>query len=189
LDDLHELARLHPASLAVLATRAGPHALATGDLTAIKTYAAGSEGSERVDSLGVAVDVSGSMAGQEIVFASGAAIALFTVFKPRKRRFAFFTSEVHEVADARDFLRLLLTIRPGGGTNIARAVGHACRLWNDIEKVVVISDGRDHPPRDACAKVSYVIVTEDGWSNFGWSGVKGAWLVAQKGDRLVVHIH
>jgi len=189
ISDVHELARLHPLSYLLLATDMGAKQLATGELLSLKTYAVGSKGVEKPNSLGVVVDASGSMAGEEIVLAAGIAIALFTLLKPKRKRLAFFTTEVHEVVDTRSFIDMLLTIRPGGGTNISRAVSHTCQLWKDVERVVVISDGRDHPPRDACAKVSYVVVTEDGWNGFGWFGVKNAWLVAQKGDRLVVQIH
>jgi len=183
----YELARLHPASRIMLGTELGIRMLATGELQSVKTYAIGSKGVEKPKSLGVVVDVSGSMSGDEIVYAAGIAIALFAMFRPQKRRLALFTSEVHEIPDAQSLLQTLLTVRAGGGTNISRAVDHVCRHWKDVDKIVLISDGRDSPPKSDCG-VSYVIVTEDGWKNYGWKDVKSAWLISHDGGKVKVVI-
>jgi len=186
--DVDELAKLHPLSYLLLTTDAGIRMLASEELISLKTYAIGSRGRERPRSLGVVLDVSGSMAGSEIVYGAGIALALFTIFKPLKRRLALFSSEVHEVADARSFIEVLLTVRPGGGTNIARAVEHTCRHWSDVEKITIISDGRDRPPQQQNCDVSYVIVTQDGWEQYGWRSIPTAWLVALRDGKLVVEI-
>jgi len=187
--DVDELAKLHPLSYLLLTTDAGIRMLASEELTSLKTYAIGSRGRERPSSLGIVLDVSGSMAGTEIVYAAGIAIALFTIFKPQKKRLALFSSEIHEVPDARSLIEVLLTVRPGGGTNIARAVEHVCRHWSDVDRIVLISDGRDRPPQQQqSCNVSYVIVTQDGWEQYGWRSIPTAWLITWKDGKLVVEI-
>jgi len=189
MKELYELARLHPMSQVMLTNKLGLQQLATNELQAIKTYAIGSKEREKIKRLGVLVDVSGSMGGPEIVYATGIAIALFMIFKPQKKRLGFFNTQIQEVADTRSLLDELLKVQAGGGTNISEAVYHACTHWRDVDRIVVVTDGRDDPPhtRNNC-NVSYVIITLDGWRSFGWDRVKNAWLVAKKGDKIVVEV-
>jgi len=187
--ELYELARLHPMSQVLLTNTLGLQQLAAGELQAVKTYAIGSKEREKIKRLGVLVDVSGSMAGQEIVYATGIAIALFMAFKPYRKRLGFFNAQVQDVLDTKRLLDELLRVQAGGGTNIAEAVYHACAHWKDVDRIIVVTDGRDDPPRaPRNCNVSYVITTLDGWRNYGWDKVKNAWLVAKKGDKIVVEV-
>ena len=187
MEDATELARATPLAYGLLATSYGRIALLDGSLPVIKTYRVGSKGLWRPNSLGVVIDASGSMAGDEIIVATGIGIALFASLRPRHRRLAFFDTTFKEVHDPNQFLDYLLTISPGGGTYIAGAVEAARRSWGDDVDIVVVTDGRDSPPEPR-ENVRYVIITRDSWESYGWKKRGDAWLIEYKDDKIHVVI-
>jgi len=102
----------------------------------------------------VLLDKSGSMEGEKTVWARSVALALLTLARRKGARFflRFFDSGVHELVDDKNparLARLLLTVAPGGGTNIDLAIRAALRdlkergLSKLTNTIVIITDGED----------------------------------------------
>ena len=168
--DMKYYPRFTPLARGLYATKSGKAILNITGLPAILTYAVGSKGSERIRSLGLVIDASGSMGGDEIVWATAIAIAMIKYFKPRKVRLAFFNINLKEVEPgAMSVIDALLKIKPKGGTDVKAAYEAVRKSWgNDVDKTYIITDGRDNPftPKDA----EIIVITKDGWEGWGWKG-------------------
>ena len=191
LSEPSELARALPEAQALLATRHGRKLLAAEELSAMKTYAVDSVdvSRQRVDRLGLVIDCSGSMAGDEILIAAAIGIARVWLYRPKRVDLLFFNTRnrIIKAASAADTIRALAAIEPGGGTDIAGAVEAALREFRDAQVIDVVTDGRDYPrnaPRDP--RLRYVIVSRDGWENWGWKSRSDATLVEVSKGRIRV---
>ncbi|NPA96953.1 MAG: VWA domain-containing protein [Crenarchaeota archaeon] len=186
-----DLERALGESLALLATRHGKSMLASEELTALKTFAAEDveRSRQRVERLGLVIDCSGSMAGDEIVVATAIGIARIKIYRPKQVSVVFFnaSSRVIKARTPLEVIKALAEVQPGGGTDVAGAVETALKEFRDADVIDVITDGRDDPDRaPADKRLSYVIVTEDGWRNWGWSKRKDACLVEYRGNTIRV---
>ena len=129
--------------------------------------------SERVPvSLGIAIDTSGSMAGEKMSSARGAIDRLMDILLDREDdemflyRFANSAQLLQHWTSDRDLLsRALARLYPGGGTAIYDAIADAVPVAqsgrNTKRALVVISDGNDTGSRATASEVRRIIRESD----------------------------